>query len=329
MRRREFIALIGGAAAPSLLWPLAARAQQRTMPVVGFLNSGTPEGLSYLTAAFRQGLNDAGYVEGRNVAIEYRWAEGQYDRLPALAADLVRRQVTVIAATTTPAALVAKTATSAIPIVFTIGADPIAIGLVDSLSRPKGNATGVNQYLSDLGAKRLELLRDLLPNVAGIAVLVNPNFPDAASQSKDAQEAARMLGQQVHMMNATSEADFDGVFATLVQLKAGALIVTVDPVFNSRRDQLVALAARHKIPAIYFGREFVVAGGLMSYAADLGDGYRQAGIYVGRILKGAKPGDLPVVQPTKFDLIINLKTAKTLGLEIPPKLLALAGEVIE
>jgi len=326
MRRREFIALLGGAAAG---WPLSARAQQPAMPVIGFLNSGTPAGLAYLTAAFRQGLNEAGYVEGRNVAIEYRWAQGQYDRLPALAADLVRRQVTVIAATTTPAAVVAKTATSAIPIVFTIGADPIAIGLVDSLSRPKGNVTGVNNYLSDLGAKRLELLRALLPNVAGIAVLVNPNFPDAASQSKDVIEAGRVLGQQVHVVNASSEADFDGVFATLVQLKAGALIVTVDPVFNSRRDQLVALAARHKIPAIYFGREFVVAGGLMSYAADLADGYRQAGIYVGRILKGAKPGDLPVVQPTKFDFVISLKTAKALGLTIPDKVLALADEVIE
>ena len=218
----------------------------------------------------------------------------------------------VVAATTTPAALVAKTATSAIPIVFTIGADPIAIGLVDSLSRPKGNATGVNQYLSDLGAKRLELLRDLLPNVAGIAVLVNPNFPDAASQSKDAQEAARMLGQKIHVVNASSEADFDGVFATLVQLKAGALIVTVDPVFNSRRDQLVTLAARHKIPAIYFGREFVVAGGLMSYAADLGDGYRQAGIYVGRILKGAKPAEMPIEQSPRFFMAVNLKAAALL-----------------
>jgi putative tryptophan/tyrosine transport system substrate-binding protein len=326
MRRREFISLLASAAA---VWPLAARAQQRTIPMVGFLNSGTPAGLAYLTAAFRQGLNDAGYVEGRNVAIEYRWAEGQYDRLPALAADLVRRQVTVIAATTTPAALVAKRATSAIPIVFAIGADPIAIGLVDSLSRAKGNATGINQYLSDLGAERLELLRALVSNGAGIAVLVNPNFPNAASQSKDVEQAARMLGQQVHVMSASSEADFDGVFATLVQLKAGALIVTVDPVFNSRRDQLVALAARHKIPAIYFAREFVVAGGLMSYAADLSDGYRQAGIYVGRILKGAKPGDLPVVQPTKFDLTINLKTAKAPGLNIPDKLLALADEVIE
>jgi putative tryptophan/tyrosine transport system substrate-binding protein len=325
MRRRAFITLIGGAVA----WPLGARAQQREMPVIGFLSSGTPAGLAYLTAAFRQGLNESGYLEGRNVAIEYRWAEGQYDRLPALAADLVRRQVAAIAATTTPAALAAKRATATIPIVFAAGADPIAIGLVDSLSRPSGNATGVNTYLSGLGAKRLELLRALLPDAAVIAVLVNPNFPDAESQSKDAMEAGRMLAQHVHVVNASSEADFDGVFARLVQLKVGALIVTVDPVFNSRRDQLVALAARHKIPAIYFGREFVVAGGLMSYAAELADGYRQAGVYVARILKGAKPGDLPVVQPTKFDLVINLKAAKALGLTIPDKVLALADEVIE
>src|SRR5262245_13331337 len=251
--RRELLAALGGAAA----WPLAARAQQSAMPVVGFLNSGTPEGLAHLTSAFRQGLNEAGYVEGRNVTIEYRWAEGQYDRLPALAA------------TTTPAALAAKRATSTIPIVFTIGADPIAIGLVDSLSRPSGNVTGVNNYLSDLGSKRLELLRELVPNAAVIGVLVNPNFPDAESQSKDLREAARKLGQQVHVVNANSENDFERAFATFVQLQARVLLVTVDPLFNSRREQLVALAARHKIPTMYFGREFVLAGGLMSYAANL------------------------------------------------------------
>jgi putative ABC transport system substrate-binding protein len=326
MRRREFITLLVGAAA---VWPLAARAQQPAMPVVGFLNSGTPAGFAHLTAAFRQGLSEAGYVEGRNVAIENRWAEGQYDRLPVLASDLVGRKVSVLAATTTPAALAAKRATSTIPIVFTSGADPIAIGLVDSLSRPSGNVTGVNAYLSDLGAKRLELLRELVPSAAVIGVLVNPNFPDAETQSKDLKEAARKLGQQVQIVNANSESDFDRAFSSFVQLQARALLVTVDPFFDSRREQLIALAARHKIPAMYFGREFVLAGGLMSYASDLADTYRQAGIYVGRILKGAKPADLPVVRPTKFELVINLKTAKPLGLTVPLIMQMTADEVIE
>src|SRR5258708_29638161 len=298
------------------------------MPVIGYLSSGTRTDLAHLTTEFCQGLSEAGFIEGRNLTIEYRWAEGRYDRLPALAADLVRRQVSVMAATTPPAALVAKEATTTIPIIFTIGADPIAIGLVDSLSRPSGNVTGVNNYLSDLGAKRLELLRELVPNAAVIGVLVNPSFPDAESQSKDVKEAARKLGQQVQVVNANSENDFDRAFATFVQLQARVLLVTVDPLFNSRRQQLIALAARHKIPAMYFRPEFVLAGGLMSYASNLADGYRQAGIYVGRILDGAKPADLPVVQPTKFELVINLKTAKALGLTVPQITRMTADEVI-
>jgi putative tryptophan/tyrosine transport system substrate-binding protein len=323
--RRELIAALGSAAT----WPLTARAQRPAMTVIGFLNSGTAAGYARFASAFRQGLNEVGYVEGQNVAIEYRWAEGQYDRLPALAADLVSRRVAVIAATSTPAALAAKAATSVIPIVFTAALDPVAAGLVASLNRPGGNATGVNNYLSDLGAKRLELLRELVPDAAVLGMLVNPNYPDAESQSKDAMDAARMMGRQVHVVKASSESDFDPAFATLVQLRAGGLLVTTDTFFISRRDQLVALAARHAIPTIYFERAFVLAGGLISYAPNLGDGYRQAGLYVGTILKGAVPSDLPVVQPTRFELFINLKTAKTLGLNVPDKLLALADEVIE
>jgi ABC-type uncharacterized transport system substrate-binding protein len=326
MKRRKFISLLGGAAVAG---PLTARAQQPPQPVIGYLSGGTPRDFTHLTIAFLQGLNESGYVEGRNVTIEYRWAEGHYDRLPALAADLVERQITLMAATTTPAALAAKEATSTIPIVFSIGADPIAIGLVQSLSRPSSNLTGVNNYLSGIGAKRLELLRELVSNRAVIGMLVNPNFPDVESQSREVKEAARTLGQPVQVMNASSEGDFDTVFATLMQLHAGGLLVTVDPFLNSHRDQLVALAARHKIPAMYFEREFALAGGLMSYAPNLADGYRQAGIYAGRILKGEKVADLPVLQPTKFELVINLKTAKEMRLEIPPKLLALADEVIE
>jgi len=325
IKRREFITLVGGAAA----WPLVARAQQPAMPVVGFLNSGTAAAYAPFAAAFRQGLSEAGYVEGRNVAIEYRWAEGHYERLTALADDLIRRQVTVIAATSTPAALAAKAATSTIPIVFTAGVDPIAAGLIGSLNRPSGNLTGVNVYLSALWGKRLELLHELVPNAAVIGMLVNPNFPDAESQAKDVKEAARIIGQQVHIVNASSESDIDSAFASLVRLRVDALLVASDAFFLSHRDQIVALAARHALPTIYSVREFVFAGGLMIYAPDLRDGYRQASIYVGRILKGAKPSDLPVVQPTKFDFVINLKTAKALGLEIPPKLLALADEVIE
>jgi putative tryptophan/tyrosine transport system substrate-binding protein len=317
--------LVGAAAA----WPVAARTQQPAMPVIGYINSRSRDTDTLFLAAFHRGLNETGYVEGQNLAIEYRWAEGQYERLRVLATDLVDRRVTLMAATSTPAALAAKAATSTIPIVFTSAADPVEIGLVDSLSRPSGNATGVNIYLSHLGAKRLELLRELVPNAAVIGMLVNPNFPDAESQAKDVEEAARTLGQQVHVVNANSEGNFNQAFATFIEMKADALLISLDSFFLSRRQQLVALAARHKIPAIYFSRDFVLVGGLMSYGSDIANSYRQAGIYAGRILKGAKPGDLPVVQPTKFDLVINLKTAKALGLTVPTIMQMTADEVIE
>ena len=295
LKRREVIALLGGAAT----WSLAARALQApNRPIIGFLNSGLPGGYAPFAAAFRQGLAEAGFVEGQNVVIEYRWAEGQYDRLPMMAADLIRRQVTVIAATSTPAALAAKAVTSAIPIVFMAALDPGAAGLVVSLSRPGGNATGVSNYLSDLGAKRLELLHEVVPKTTVIGMLVNPNYPDAEVQRKDAAEAAHKLGLELHVVNVSTEGDFNSAFANLVQSTAGALLVGTDTFFLSRRDQLVLLAARHAIPAMYFLREFALSGGLMSYASNLHDGYRQAGIYTGRILNGAKPADLPVVQPT-------------------------------
>jgi putative tryptophan/tyrosine transport system substrate-binding protein len=326
MRRREFITLLCGAA---VACPRVARAQQHEMPVIGFLNSGSREGFAHVLAAFHQSLNEAGYVEGRNVVIEYRWAEGQYGRLPALAADLIARQPTVIAATTTVAAMAAKAATAAIPIVFTSAADPVSAGLVSSFGRPGGNATGVTNYLNDLGAKRLELLHGLVPNATIIGMLVNPNYPDIEAQKRDASTAARKFGQRVHVVNAGTADEFDQAFATLIELKAGAVLVTTDAVFLSHRDRLVVLAAHHALPVMWPQREFVLVGGLMSYAANIVDGYRQAGIYVSKVLKGAKPADLPVVQPTKFDFLINITTAKALGLEIPDKLLALADEVIE
>jgi ABC-type uncharacterized transport system substrate-binding protein len=327
VRRRDFITLLGGAAAA---WPLAAHAQQPPMPVIGFLSSLSLAATERLVAAFRQALKESGYVEGQNVAIEYRWAEGQYDQLPALAADLVRRQVAVIAATGGPASgLAAKAATPAIPIVFVSGGDPVKEGFVSSLNRPGGNATGVNVLLTAMEGKRLGLLRDLVPTASLIAVLLNPTNPPFDAQLSDIREAARAAGQQIHILHANSEREIDAAFTMAVEVRAGALLVAADPFIFSRRDRVVALAARHAIPTIYEGREYVVAGGLASYGVSLADAYRQVGNYTGRILKGEKPADLPVVQSTKFEFVLNLKTAKTLGVSISDNLLTLANEVIE
>jgi ABC-type uncharacterized transport system substrate-binding protein len=326
MERREFMTLLGGAAVG---WPFAASAQQRVLPVIGYLGASSAEASRVQLAAFHKGLNGAGFVEGQSVLIEYRWADGQYDRLGALAADLVQHRVSVIVTTSSPSMFAAKAATATIPIVFFTGVDPIGAGLVASFNRPNGNATGVYNFTVDVEANKLQLLHDLLPQVAVIAVLINPSNPVSSAQLKVVQRAAGIIGLQIRVLSANTESNVESAIANAVQQGARALLVCADSFFFSSRDHLVALAARHVLPAIFDFREFVVAGGLMSYGSSLTDSFRELGAYSGRILKGEKPADLPVLQPTRVELVINLKTAKALGLTVPPTLLTRADEVIE
>jgi len=326
IRRREFITLLGGAAG----WPLAARAQQATMPVIGFMSARSPEDSAHLVAAFRRGLGESGFVEGQNVAIEFRWAHGHYDRLPALAVELVRRQVNVLVAVGgEPSPLAAKRATSTIPLVFGIGSDPVSLGLVESFSRPGGNVTGVTLMTALMEPKRLGLLRELVPSVALVGVLLNPVFPAAARQLQELEQAAQTIGQQLVVTKASTDEELDAAFAVLAQKRIGALLVASDPYFDTRRDHIVVSAAQYRMPAIYQFREYAVAGGLLSYGISITDGYRQYGVYAASILKGTQPADLPVQQVVKFELVINMKTAKALGVSISDNLLSLADEVIE
>jgi putative ABC transport system substrate-binding protein len=327
MRRRDFMVMLAGATAA---WPLVVRAQQASRPMIGFLSSGSEASWQHFVVAFREGLRETGHADGQNVTIESRWADGQYGRLPAMAADLVARRAAVLVSTGGAATIMAaKEATSTIPIVFTLGTDPVRLGIVSSLNRPGGNITGAFLFTSEIDTKRLGLLRDTVPTATLIAALINPDNPPAQNQARGIENAARAVGRQVHVLRARALPEVEAAFASVTQLRAGGLLVAADPFFNTHREQIVAMAARHAVPAIYEQREFVAAGGLMSYGSNFADSYRQAGIYVGRILKGEKPGDLPVVQSTKFEFVLNLKTAKALDLTVPSGVLAQADEVIE